>query len=53
MSMRFTQEQLDSRIKGLQDYLGPRVGYTSDRWPDHQPERWLMEYLDILKRRKY
>ena len=51
--MRFTLPQLESRIKHLQDYLGPRVNYTSDTIPSEQPERWLLEYLDILKRRRY
>jgi hypothetical protein len=37
----------------IQKYLGPRVGYTSDCVPLYHPEKWLMEYLDILKKRYY
>ncbi len=51
--MRYKLEELETRIKNLQDYIGPKVGYDSDKWPRTQPRRWLMEYLDILKRRYY
>lgn len=47
--------KLLKKIKQLEKYLGPRVGYSSDPLPLpwEQPERWLMEYLDILKREYY
>ena len=51
--MKYKFEELETRIDDLQDYLGPKVNYTSDKWPSKQPERWLMEFLDILKRRYY
>lgn len=51
--MRYNFEELKTRIDELQEYLGPKVNYTSDKWPDKQPERWLVEFLDILKRRYY
>ena len=51
--MKYKFEELETRIEDLQEYLGPKVNYTSDKWPNKQPERWLMEFLDILKRRYY
>jgi hypothetical protein len=46
-------EELEKKIKGLQDYLGPRVDYNSDEWPADTVDRWLMEYMTILKIRYY
>jgi len=37
----------------MEKYLGPKVGYSSDPLPMKLPERWLMEYLHILKHRYY
>lgn len=46
--------QLKRKIKQIQDYLGPRVNYNSDYIQcDYIPERWLLEYLDILKEMYY
>ena len=45
--------ELLKKIKALEKYLGPRINYTSDVWPRYQPDRWLLEYLDILKKRYY
>ncbi|MHA1679362.1 MAG: hypothetical protein ACTSW3_11420 [Promethearchaeota archaeon] len=44
---------LHHKIKKLQDYLGPRVDYSSDRWPIDQIDRWLMEYLYDLQKEYY
>jgi len=50
---KFTLEQLKDRITQMEKYLGPKVGYSSDPLPMKLPERWLMEYLHILKHRYY
>jgi len=41
--------QLKENIELMEDYLGPRVGWSSDRWPSHLPYRWIMEYCYLLK----
>ncbi|MFA6888546.1 MAG: hypothetical protein WC254_03545 [Candidatus Woesearchaeota archaeon] len=46
-------EELKADVKKLEDYLGWRVHYSSDLMPERQPERWLMEYLYLLKLRYY
>ena len=46
-------EILKRKIKKIQDYLGPRVNYTTDELPKEHVDRWLMEYLFILKNRYY
>jgi len=46
-------KSLHKKIKAMEKYLGPRVDYCSDPFPFKQPERWLMEYLNILKKRQY
>jgi hypothetical protein len=51
--MRYNRDQLEQRIEILQEYLGPRINYTSDSWPNNQIDRLLLEFLDILKRRYY
>lgn len=44
---------LKCKIKDLENFLGKKVNYDSDNWPLKQPERWLMEYLHILKKDYY
>ncbi len=46
-------ESLKRKIKQLEDYLGPRVNYTTDRWPDNKVNKWLMEYMILLKNDYY
>jgi len=41
------------KIQRLQDYLGPKVGYTSDVWPDDPKLKKLMKRLYYLKVRYY
>lgn len=53
MAIGLTIEELKQKIKDIQDYLGPRVNYTSDEWPFDKVDRWLMEYLFLLKTRYY
>jgi|TARA_B100001971_G_C17983611_1_gene428692 hypothetical protein len=50
---RLTTPLLERKIKKLENYLGPRVNYTSDVWPTNQVDRWLMEYLICLKEKYY
>lgn len=50
--------QLKRKISALQDYLGPIVNYNSDNYPppgskNYWPVRWLLEYLDLLKKDYY
>ena len=51
--MRHTLEQLKKKVKSMEDYLGPRVGWSMDHWPSHLPDRWIMEYYILLKERYY
>ena len=51
--LNFTQEELRKKAKAIEDYLGSRVGYSSDRWPDNKVDCWLMEYLIFLKTEYY
>ena len=44
---------MKSKIKEIKNYLGPRVGYSSDEWLSDKVDRWLMEYLLIIKDRYY
>ena len=45
--------ELKKKIKQIEDYLGPLVNYTTDEWPEYQPDRWLMEYWYSLKKDYY
>jgi hypothetical protein len=51
--MRYTRDELEQRIELLQEYLGPKVNYTTDEWPKNVVDRLLLEFLDILKKRYY
>lgn len=58
MSKRYTLEQLKKKVKQIEDYLGPRLGYSFENWPDpydknYWPIRWIMEYCIFLKERYY
>lgn len=37
----------------MEDYLGPRLGWSMDYWPDNLVDRWVMEYCMLLKERYY
>ena len=50
---RYTLEQLKDKIRSMEYYLGPLVGYKSDPWPKDKQLRWCMEYLFVLKERYY
>jgi len=45
--------ELITVIKTIEDYLGPKVQYTSDRWPNREPELTLMMTLHQLKLHYY
>lgn len=51
--MKITSKELEKKIKKLQDYLGPKVNYTSDHIPEDIVNRWLLEYLSELKHEHY
>jgi len=42
-------DNLKKQINEMSSYLGPRVGYTSDEWPEDKVDRWLIEYFFILQ----
>ena len=44
---------MDEKIKELQDYLGPRLNYSTESWPKNQVDRWLLEYLLLLTKQYY
>lgn len=44
---------MENRIKELETFLGPRVNYSSNEWPKNHVDKWLMEYLFILKSHHY
>ena len=48
-----TLTQLKTKIKHMEDYLGPRVNYNSDHYPMHLPDRWIFEYCTQLKEEYY
>jgi len=50
---RYSKEELQVKIKKMEDVLGPLVGYNSDAWPRDILLRWCMEYLYLLKERFY
>ena len=50
---RLTKARLKDKIKQIEDYLGPRVDYSTDKWPDDMVDRWIMEYSYELKKRYY
>jgi len=41
--------ELEKKIKIIQDYLGPRINYSTETWPKNQVDCWLLEYLLELK----
>ncbi len=46
-------DELKRKIKEIEDYLGPRVKFSSDEWPRNKVNRWLMEYLILIKKDYY
>jgi len=42
-------KQLKTKIKEIETYLGPRINYTSDKYPSNKVDRWLLEYSIFLK----
>ena len=40
--MRYTRDELEQRIELLQEYLGPKVNYTTDEWPKNVVDRLLL-----------
>ena len=55
---RYSLEELKKKIKHMEDYLGPILGYSMDSWPkpddrDYWLKRWVMEYCILLKKRYY
>lgn len=47
------REREEAYIRELQDYLGPRVSFSTETRVYNRVDRWLLDYLDLLKRRKY
>jgi len=43
------RKEVKKRIKEIENYLGPKVDYSSDHWPTNKLDKWLMEYLYIIK----
>ena len=52
-SLKFSKKQTEKKIKEIEDYLGPIVNYDSDKWPKNLQDRWIAEYLYILKTEYY
>ena len=53
MFRKLSIEELEKKVKAIEHYLGPRLNYNSDRWPDNPIHRWLLEYSMILKMKLY
>jgi hypothetical protein len=53
MTKKHTIEQLKTKVKAMEDYLGPRVNYTMNYWPRNRVYRWIMEYCILLKEEYY
>ena len=53
MAERYPLNQLKKKVKQIENYLGPRLGWSMDHWPDNLPDRWIMEYCMLLKERYY
>ncbi|MBL7052000.1 MAG: hypothetical protein ISS01_02830 [Nanoarchaeota archaeon] len=48
-SLKLSLEESKDKIKQMEEYLGPIVDYNSDKWPSNKKDRWIAEYLFILK----
>jgi len=44
---------LKAKVKALQDFLGPRLDYSTDSWPWNPVDRWLLEYYFVLRELYY
>ena len=53
MTKRYTLKQLKSKVKAMEHYLGPKLNWSMDHWPENKVDRWLMEYCIELKTRYY
>ena len=51
--MRLTTPKLLGKVKAMEDYLGPKLDWSMDHWPELLSDRWIMEYCILLKERYY
>ena len=53
VGLGITKEEMLKKAKEIEDFIGPYVRYSSDKWPEDPVLRWLMEYAFILKKEYY
>ncbi|MGM5484042.1 MAG: hypothetical protein ACQER9_03965 [Nanobdellota archaeon] len=51
--MKSSIKEIENKINEIENYLGPKLKFSFEKWPEKKQDRWILEYLLELKNALY